>query len=117
VRLRAGPIYKIDKLDEKYKMVRANDSDYHLENTIGGFIMLLLAFKTSQVALHMSVAFAVTYAFTGSLATGGVAAVVEPICNVTLMPLHDKLWTRLKDRRMRRNEGRTSAPAALGTCS
>ncbi len=75
--------------------------------------MLLLAFKTSQVALHMSVAFAVTYAFTGSLATGGVAAVVEPLCNVTLMPLHDKFWKRLKDRRMRQGEGRTSVSAAL----
>lgn len=61
--------------------------------------MQLIAFKTSQICLHMSVAFAVTYAFTGSLAVGGIAAVVEPICNVTLMPLHDKLWERLWQRR------------------
>lgn len=60
--------------------------------------MLLLARKTSQVGLHMSVAFAVTYAFTGSLATGGVAAVLEPICNVVLLPLHDRLWDKLRAR-------------------
>ncbi|MGG4604804.1 DUF2061 domain-containing protein [Paenalcaligenes sp. Me131] len=63
--------------------------------------MLLVAFKTSQICLHMSVAFAVAYAFTGSLAVGGVAAVVEPICNVTLMPLHDKLWQRARQHRLR----------------
>ncbi|MDS1139361.1 DUF2061 domain-containing protein [Pusillimonas sp. SM2304] len=60
--------------------------------------MLLLARKTSQVGLHMSVAFAVTYAFTGSLATGGVAAILEPICNVVLLPLHDRLWDKLRPR-------------------
>ncbi|MGB3290562.1 MAG: DUF2061 domain-containing protein [Burkholderiaceae bacterium] len=56
--------------------------------------MLLLARKTSQVALHMSVAFVVTYVCTGSLATGGLAAILEPICNVLLMPLHDRLWSK-----------------------
>ena len=60
--------------------------------------MLLLARKASQVGLHMSVAFAVTYAFTGSLATGGVAAVLEPICNVVLLPLHDRLGDKLRVR-------------------
>ena len=58
--------------------------------------MLFVAQKTSQVLLHMSVAFAVTYAFTGSLATGGLAAVLEPVCNVMLLPLHDRLWSKLR---------------------
>lgn len=61
--------------------------------------MQLVAFKASQVCVHMTVAFAVTYAFTGSLAVGGVAAAVEPICNVMLMPLHDRLWMRLRKNR------------------
>lgn len=61
--------------------------------------MLLLAQKTSQVLLHMSVAFGVTYAFTGSLATGGLAAILEPICNVVLLPLHDRLWSKAGRRR------------------
>ena len=58
--------------------------------------MRIVAFKTSQVCLHMSVAFIVTYAFTGSLAVGGLAAVVEPVCNVILMPLHDRVWARFR---------------------
>lgn len=57
--------------------------------------MLIVAQKTSQIMLHMSVAFGVTYAFTGSLATGGMAAVLEPICNVLLLPLHDRLWNKV----------------------
>lgn len=61
--------------------------------------MTFIAFKTSQVCLHMGVAFLVAYAFTGSLAVGGIAAVVEPLCNVTLMPLHDKLWARMSGAR------------------
>lgn len=58
--------------------------------------MLFVAQKTSQVLLHMSVAFGVTYAFTGSLATGGLAAILEPVCNVLLLPLHDRVWTKLR---------------------
>lgn len=60
--------------------------------------MLTLAQKTSQVLLHMAVAFAVTYGFTGSLAVGGLAAVVEPVCNVLILPLHDRIWARLRSR-------------------
>lgn len=58
--------------------------------------MFLLAQKTSQVGLHMSVAFGITYAFTGSLATGGLAAILEPVCNVVLLPLHDRFWAKLR---------------------
>lgn len=58
--------------------------------------MLLLAQKTSQVLLHMSVAFTVTYVCTGSVATGGLAAILEPICNVVLLPLHDRLWSKAR---------------------
>ena len=58
--------------------------------------MLLLAQKTSQVSLHMAVAFGVTYACTGSTAIGGLAAVLEPICNVLIMPLHDQFWEKLR---------------------
>jgi len=60
--------------------------------------MLTLVQKTSQVLLHMSVAFGVTYGFTGSLAVGGVAAIVEPVCNVMLLPLHDRVWQRIRER-------------------
>lgn len=55
----------------------------------------------SQVALHMSVAFGVMYALTGSVAFGGVAALIEPICNVALLPLHDRVWERIRRRAQR----------------
>jgi uncharacterized membrane protein len=62
--------------------------------------MLIAARKTSQVVLHMGVAFAVMYLLTGSVAFSGIAAVVEPICNVLLLPLHDRLWDRWANKRL-----------------
>ena len=63
--------------------------------------MLTLAQKSSQVLLHMAVAFAVTYWFTGSVAVGGLAALIEPICNVLILPLHDRVWMRIRHRARR----------------
>jgi uncharacterized membrane protein len=64
--------------------------------------MVMAAKSTSQVLLHMAVAFGVMYAVTGSLAFGGLAAVIEPICNVLLLPLHERLWQRIARRRDKR---------------
>lgn len=56
-----------------------------------------LAFeKISQTALHAGVAFGVMAVATGSLALGGLAALLEPICNVIVLPLHDRLWDKLE---------------------
>lgn len=52
----------------------------------------IAAEKVSQTGLHMLVAFGVMYWASGSLAFGGLAAVLEPVCNVILLPLHDRLW-------------------------
>ena len=41
--------------------------------------MVTAAKTTSQIGLHMGVAFGIMYAATGSLAFGGIAAVLEPI--------------------------------------
>jgi uncharacterized membrane protein len=58
---------------------------------------LMLSFeKISLTAMHMVVAFTVLYGATGSAAFGGLAAVLEPVCNVVLMPLHDRLWNKLQ---------------------
>ncbi len=57
--------------------------------------MRIAAEKVSQTALHMIVAFSVMYFATGSLAFGGMAAVLEPICNVILLPIHDRFWEKL----------------------
>ncbi len=58
--------------------------------------MVTAARASSQILMHMGVAFGVMWAVTGSLAFGGVAAVVEPICNVALLPVHDRLWARMQ---------------------
>ncbi|MDM5180072.1 DUF2061 domain-containing protein [Massilia sp. DJPM01] len=50
---------------------------------------------TSRVATHMAIAFALTWLMTGSIALGGLAAVIEPVLNVALLPLHEKAWHAL----------------------
>jgi len=60
------------------------------------YLMLSLE-KVSQTAMHAGLAFLVLFFATGSVAFGGMAAVLEPICNVVLMPLHDKLWDNAQD--------------------
>lgn len=56
----------------------------------------IAAEKVSQTAMHMVVAFGVMFAATGSAAVGGVAAILEPVCNVLLLPLHDRFWDNLE---------------------
>lgn len=63
--------------------------------------MIIAAKKVSQVATHMSIAFGLMYVMTGSLAFGGLAAIIEPIINVALLPLHERLWQRLRARSLR----------------
>ena len=57
---------------------------------------VVAAEKASQTALHAGVAFGVMYVLTGSLALGGIAALLEPVCNVLVLPLHDRLWDGLE---------------------
>lgn len=59
---------------------------------------LLVAEKTGQVGLHMGVAFVVMYWVSGSVAFGGLAAVLEPICNVILLPFHDRAWEKFRSK-------------------
>ncbi|MDY3331756.1 MAG: DUF2061 domain-containing protein [Pelistega sp.] len=58
--------------------------------------MLILLEKISQTFLHMSVAFVLTYILTGSWEVGGIVAVIEPICNVVLLPWHTRFWRHLR---------------------
>lgn len=72
--------------------------------------MVIAAKSMSQVLLHMAVAFGVMYAVTGSLAFGGLAAIIEPVVNVVLLPLHDKVWLRIRRRlASRRNRQQLAA--------
>jgi uncharacterized membrane protein len=72
--------------------------------------MVIAAKGFSQVLLHMAVAFGVMYAVTGSLAFGGLAALIEPLCNVVLLPLHDRVWLHVR-RRLASRRGRQLKPA------
>jgi uncharacterized membrane protein len=57
-------------------------------------------FKTlSFAALHFTVGFGVSYAFTGSVAIAGGIALVEPLANTVVFFFHERAWNRLEDRR------------------
>ncbi len=56
--------------------------------------------KTVTFAIvHMSVAFAVVYLLTGSLALGGSVALIEPAVNTVAYFFHEKMWERFGRRR------------------
>ena len=73
--------------------------------------MVTAAKTVSRVATHMGIAFVLTWGLTGSLALGGLAALVEPIVNVMLLPLHERAWRVLGARMAAANSGHL-APAA-----
>lgn len=58
--------------------------------------LALAAEKASQAGLHAGIAFGVMYLATGSAAMGGIAALLEPLCNVLVLPMHDRLWDRIE---------------------
>lgn len=58
--------------------------------------MMILLEKISQTCLHMTIACSLTYLMTGSWAMGGILALVEPICNVLLLPFHNNIWRRIR---------------------
>lgn len=64
--------------------------------------MIIAAKKLSQVATHMTIAFTLMYVVTGSVAFGGLAAIIEPVINVALLPLHEGFWARLRARSARK---------------
>ena len=48
--------------------------------------------------MHFCIAFAVTYALTGSVAASGLVAAVEPLCNSLGFYCHEKIWQRFERR-------------------
>lgn len=55
--------------------------------------------KTITFAIcHFSVAFGVTYLFTGSILLGGIIAMVEPAVNTIVYHLHEKFWEQKNKR-------------------
>jgi len=62
----------------------------------GGRYLAAVLEKLSQTGMHAAVAFGVMFIATGSAAMGGIAALLEPICNVLVLPVHDRLWEKLE---------------------
>lgn len=56
--------------------------------------------KTISFAIvHFTVAFTVAYLLTGSVLTGGLMALVEPMINTVAFHFHEMVWTRGMRRR------------------
>jgi uncharacterized membrane protein len=77
---------------------KAWEARIHRATTERSRYLLLAAEKISQTAMHASIAFSVMWAVTGSMALGGLAALVEPVCNVIVLPFHDRLWDAMRAR-------------------
>lgn len=45
--------------------------------------------------MHFMIAFTVAYLLTGSIAVGGLVALVEPLCNAVGFYFHEKVWNRI----------------------
>ena len=48
--------------------------------------------------MHFCIAFAVTYALTGSIAASSLVAAIEPLCNSVGFYVHEKIWQRFEGR-------------------
>jgi len=62
--------------------------------------------KTLTFALlHMTIAFSVVWALTGSIALGGAVALIEPTLNTIAYFFHEKVWERWGRGRKSRHTG------------
>ncbi len=58
--------------------------------------------KTASFAVvHFTVAFTITWLITGSVALGGLVALIEPAANTVAYHVHEKVWARYGQRRAR----------------
>lgn len=55
----------------------------------------------SFTCMHFVIAFTVTYLLTGSIAVGGLVALVEPLCNSVGFYFHEKAWNYFKLKKQR----------------
>jgi uncharacterized membrane protein len=77
---------------------KAWEARIHHARTDRQRFLLIAAEKISQTTLHAAIAFSVMWTVTGSMAMGGLAALVEPVCNVIVLPFHDGLWDNMRAR-------------------
>lgn len=71
-----------------------------------------MAKTASFAAVHMTVAFGVGYAFTGSVLAGGALALVEPAVNTIAYHLHERAWRRRERRRAAAAAANVAPPRA-----
>lgn len=55
----------------------------------------------TYLAIHLTVAFTVGYALTGSLEIAGLITLIEPCANAVAFFFHEKVWKRVLKRRER----------------
>jgi uncharacterized membrane protein len=68
--------------------------------------------KTMSFAVtHFAVAFGVAYLLTGDVVVGGAVALVEPAVNTFAYHFHEKVWSRLRQRRAARHGPRHALTA------
>ena len=77
---------------------RAWEAKVHRATTERQRYLLIASEKISQTAMHATIAFGVMWTVTGSAALGGLAALIEPVCNVIVLPFHDRLWDTMRAR-------------------
>lgn len=53
----------------------------------------------SFTCMHFVIAFSVAYLLTGSIAVGGLVALVEPLCNSVGFYFHEKVWSYFEQKK------------------
>jgi uncharacterized membrane protein len=87
------PIYRHKLSNRLDQYSPSQDTGYkHFQ---GANVMRPLKKTISFGIVHVLVAFSVVYAFTGSIALGGVVAMIEPALNTIAYFFHEKVWERL----------------------
>lgn len=67
----------------------------------------------SSLAVHLLVAFSVTWLMTGSLLAGGVTALLEALCNMLAHHYHQRIWAGIRGWLARRAAASTAAMAQV----
>lgn len=80
---------------------RSHDADHgHSHALPRSFKQIALKTVTYGV-MHFAVAVAVAYALTNDIRTALTIGMVEPLVQTLFFALHDRIWSRLEDRRAR----------------
>ena len=64
-----------------------------------GFMSIDLVKTFTYLAIHLTVAFSIGYAVTGSVEIAGIITLVEPCANAVAFFFHEKVWKRILARR------------------